>query len=78
MAPRIYIGYLVGYEFISIYKVWILYKKKVVSAQDIIFNEEVFFNDKLTKIIIELITALNEVVDLVKIQPASDFEDIQL
>ena len=42
-----------------------------------IFNEEAFFDGKPTKIIIELITALDEVVDLVEVQPASDFEDIQ-
>ena len=48
-----------------------------MSILDMIFNEEVFFDSKLTKIIIELITALNEVVDLVEVQPTSDFEDIQ-
>ncbi len=32
LASRVYIGYPVGYEFINIYKVWILYKKKVVSV----------------------------------------------
>ncbi len=43
-----------------------------------IFNEEAFFDGKPTKITIELITALDEVVDLIEVQPASDFEDIQL
>jgi len=43
-----------------------------------IFNKEAFFDSKPTKITIELITALDEAVDLVKVQPASDFEDIQL
>jgi len=32
LALRTHIGYFVGYESTSIYKVWILYKKKVVSA----------------------------------------------
>ncbi len=32
LIPRIYIGYFIGYKSMSIYKVWILYKKKVVSA----------------------------------------------
>ncbi len=41
-----------------------------------IFNEEAFFDSKLTKITTELITALDKVVDLVEVQPASDFEDI--
>ncbi len=43
-----------------------------------IFNEEVFFDGKPIKITTELMTALNEAVDLAEIQPASDFEDIQL
>ena len=43
-----------------------------------IFNEKAFFDSKSTKIIIELITALDEAIDLVEVQPASDFEDIQL
>ena len=32
LALRVYIGYLIGYESINIYKVWIPYKKKVVLA----------------------------------------------
>ncbi len=43
-----------------------------------IFNKEAFFDSKPTKIIIELITALDKIFDLVKVQLASDFEDIQL
>ena len=43
-----------------------------------IFNEEAFFDGKPTKITTELITALNEAVDLIEVQSASDFEDIQL
>jgi len=43
-----------------------------------IFNKEVFFDGKPTKIITELMTTLNEAIDLVEVQPASDFENIQL
>ena len=42
-----------------------------------IFNEEAFFDSKPIKIITKLITALDEVVNLVEIQLALDFEDIQ-
>ncbi len=41
-----------------------------------IFNEETFFNNKPIKIITELMTALDEIVDLIEVQPTSDFEDI--
>ncbi len=49
-----------------------------MSVRDVIFNEKTFFDGKPIKIITELITALDEVVNLVEVQPASDFEDIQL
>src|SRR6266566_6661458 len=49
----------------------------MVSARDVIFNEKAFFDGKPIKITTELMTALDEVVDLVKIQPTSNFEDIQ-
>jgi len=38
-----------------------------VSVRDMIFNEEVFFDSKPTKIIIELMTTLNEVIDLIEV-----------
>ncbi len=49
-----------------------------MSAQDMIFNKETFFDNKLTKITTELIIALDKIVDLIKVQSASDFENIQL
>ncbi len=39
----------------------------MVSAQDIIFNEEAFFDSKPTKITTELITTLDETIDLIEI-----------
>ena len=42
-----------------------------------IFNEKTFFDNKPIKITTKLITTLNEAVDLVEIQPTSDFENIQ-
>jgi len=67
LVSKTYIGYLVGYEFTSIYKVWIPHKKKMVSARDMIFNEKAFFDGKPTKITTKLITALDKAVDLVEI-----------
>jgi hypothetical protein len=46
LAPRAHIGYLVGYESTNIYRVWIPYKKKVISARDVIFDENEFFDGK--------------------------------
>ncbi len=42
-----------------------------------IFNKEAFFSGKSIKIIIKLMTALDKAVDLVEVQPVSNFEDIQ-
>ena len=42
-----------------------------------IFNKKAFFDSKPIKIIIKLMTALNKVVDLIEVQPISDFKDIQ-
>ena len=37
LAPKAHIGYLVGYESTSIYRVWIPHKRKVISTRDVIF-----------------------------------------
>ena len=67
LTSRIYIKYLVGYKSTNIYRIWILYKKKVVSVRDMIFNEEAFFDGKPIKIITELIIALDKVINLVEV-----------
>src|SRR6266702_4771798 len=41
---RAHIGYLIGYNFTNIYKIWILYKDIVIFTRDIIFNKKMFFN----------------------------------
>jgi hypothetical protein len=46
LALRAHIRYLIRYKSTSIYRVWILYKKKVISIQDVIFNKEEFYNRK--------------------------------
>jgi hypothetical protein len=46
LALRAHIEYLVRYESILIYRIWILYKRKVISIQNVIFNKEEFYNRK--------------------------------
>ena len=43
-----------------------------------IFNKKVFFDGKPTRIITELMTALDEVINLVEVQSTLNFENIQL
>ncbi len=50
----------------------------MISAQDIIFNKETFFDNKPTKITTKLMTTLDEAINLIEVQLASDFENIQL
>ena len=46
LAPRAEIGYLVRYDSINIYRIWIPHTGKVISTRDVIFNETKFFNGK--------------------------------
>ena len=46
LDPRAYIGYLIGYDFTNIYRIWILYKGIIISIRDVIFNEKTFFDNK--------------------------------
>jgi hypothetical protein len=78
LAPRAHIGYLVGYESTNIFRVWIPHKKKVISTRDVIFDEEQFFDGKPMRLTKELMTALDEAVELVELPPETDQENIQL
>ncbi len=46
LDPRAHIGYLVGYNFTNIYRIWILYKGIIISTRDVIFDKKMFFNGK--------------------------------
>ena len=58
-----YIGYLIGYNFSNIYRIWILYKGIVISIKDIIFNKKIFFNGKQTNIIKDLYAELDTLIE---------------
>jgi hypothetical protein len=78
LAPKAHIGYLVGYESTSIYRIWIPYKKKVISTRDVLFNEDEFFDGKPMRISQELMTTLDEVVEKITLPEKESQEDIQL
>jgi hypothetical protein len=44
VAPRSLIGYLVGYDSTSIFRVWIPQKRKVIRTKDVIFDENKFYD----------------------------------
>ena len=42
---RAYIGYLIGYNLINIFYIYIPNKKKVVKIRDIKFNKQLLYNN---------------------------------
>ena len=46
LDPRAHIGYLIGYNFTNIYKIWILYKGIIIFTRDVVFNKRMFFNGR--------------------------------
>ena len=66
------------YESTNIYRVWIPYKKKVISAKDVLFDEDEFYNGKPIRFSAELINKLDEAIKKVEIQPDANLEDLQL
>ena len=72
------VGYLVVYESTNIYRIWILYKKKVISAKDIIFNEDEVWDQKPIRLTLNKIQELDNTVEVVEVPQADEQEDIQL
>jgi hypothetical protein len=77
LAPRAHIGYIVGYESTSIYRVWIPYKKKVISTRDVIFNEQEFYNGKPVRVSQELLTSLDETIEKIALPDRESLEEVQ-
>ena len=57
-----YIGYLVSYNFINIYRIWIPYKGIIISTRDVIFNKNTLFNNKRTDILKDLYAKLDTLI----------------
>ena len=45
LVLRAHIGYLVGYNLINIFQVYILSEKKVIRIRDIKFNKQLLYNN---------------------------------
>jgi hypothetical protein len=74
LQPRAYIGYLVGYDALNIFRVWIPSRNKVIRTRDVIFDEQKFFNlteldlGNLIKEPIECIINVLLLVDLTELE----------
>ena len=65
LDSKSYIGFLVGYESINIYRVWVPHKKKIVSVQDIIFDKDKVWDDKPIQYNTEKIKKLDNAIKMV-------------
>src|SRR6266550_4662943 len=62
-----HIGYLIGYDFTNIYRIWILYKGIVISTRDVIFNKKTFFDGKQTNITKDLYAELDTLIEKIQL-----------
>lgn len=72
-----HIGFLVGYESTNIYRVWVPYKKKIVSVQDVIFDEDKVWDGEPIQYNTDKIKRLDNAIEIVQM-PEVETEDIQL
>jgi len=62
-----HIGYLIGYNFTNIYRIWILYKGIVISTRDVIFDKKTFFDGKQTDISKDLHAELDTLIEKIQL-----------
>jgi hypothetical protein len=63
--PKAWIGYLVGYDSINIFRIWNPKLGVVVSVRDVIFNEDEVFDGNLDKLCNDLATTtIDEIAEL--------------
>jgi hypothetical protein len=60
-------GYLVGYNFTNIYKIWIPHQGRVVSTRDVIFDESKFFNGRKEQMITLEMSELDDLVQRIEL-----------
>ena len=67
LDPQAHIGYLIGYNSINIYRIWIPYKGIIISTRDVIFNKTTFFNGKQTNLSDKFIAEMDILIKKVKL-----------
>src|SRR6266487_639171 len=65
-----YIGYLVGYDFMNIFRVWIPHKGEVISTRDVIFDEHTFFDGKPESLSPQMIAEMDSLITKVRLPEA--------
>ena len=64
LKPKAWIGYLVGYESSSIYRIWIPHLNKVIRTRDVIFNEDAIYEGKKETLDITLQAVLSTILTI--------------
>ena len=49
LEPKAYVGYLVGYRSINIFKIWISDRRTVISTRDVIFDEISLYDEQTSE-----------------------------
>lgn len=75
---KTHIDFLVGYKLTTIYKIWMSYKKKMVSVRDIIFDRDEVWNGMPLQHIIKDIKQLDDAIEIIELPQTDKLEDIQL
>ena len=60
LDPKAWVGYLVGYNSMNIYRIWNPRTNKVIAARDIAFNEHEFFSGNLSDFIDDLLSTIDK------------------
>ena len=66
MNSQAHINYIIDYDFINIFRIWIFYKNIIISIYNVIFDEQIFFNEKSENLFSQMIVKMNNLI--IKIQ----------
>jgi hypothetical protein len=67
LEPRAHIGYLVGYNSINIFRIWILHQGVIISTRDVIFNKNTRFDGKKENLADVLIKERDKLIKKIRI-----------
>jgi hypothetical protein len=65
--PKADIGYLMGYNFTNIYKIWISHQERVIFIWNVIFDESKFFDGRKEQITTLEISELDDLIQRVEL-----------
>ena len=63
LKPNAWISYLVGYDFINIYRVQNLKLNRVIRVRDVTFNKDKFYNSNLDSFKDNFLNVIKEEID---------------